>query len=275
MDMKWEIHMASRGLLVIYFIFSLVTGAAAGEVIQAGEKIRLEFACRLRNGELAATTDRGLSDRPGVELAGIFRNRASNEPLVVTAGKDETIYGKAGLRGFEGEIVAKLAEAAVGMKPSAAWTVALSTEVQNNLPPGERFLEMNPVRARPKELRMSRDAYQSRSGKEAAEGQDYTIDPAFPGKVASVSGEEVIITFLAEPGSTVATPLGMGTIRDGGDLWEIDIDAKLGGLVRSGHMVGRIVAVEDRIINIDYGHPFGGEVLNCDVKATRPEGVKP
>jgi FKBP-type peptidyl-prolyl cis-trans isomerase 2 len=273
--MKRKIHSASCGLLSVVLIFSMATGAGAGEAIKAGEKVRIEFACRLPNGELAATTDPGLSDRPDVARAGIFKKRTNAEPLVITAGSDEAVYGKPGRRGFEGEIVAKLAEAVAGMPPGEGRTIELKATVQKDLPPSERFLEMNPVRTRPKEMRMSRDVYRSRTGKEAAEGQAYTIDPAFPGKVASVSGEEVVIVFSAEPGGSVETPLGMGTVRDGGKFWEIAIDAKVGGLVRSGNMVGRIVAVEERIINIDYGHPFGGEVLKCDVKAARPEEVKP
>jgi FKBP-type peptidyl-prolyl cis-trans isomerase 2 len=273
--MNRKIYAASWGLLAVLLIFSMATGAGAAEAIKAGEKVRVDFACRLQNGELAAATDPGLSDRPDVARAGIFKKRANAEPLVITAGRDEAVYGKPGRRGFEGEIVAKLAEAVVGMQPGEGRTIELSSAVQKDLPPGERFLDMNPVRARPKELRMTRDAYQSRTGKEAAVGQGYTVDPALPGKVASVSGEEVVIAFSAEPGSSVETPLGMGTVRDAGNRWEIAIDAKVGGLVRSGNMVGRIVAVEERIINIDYGHPFGGEVLNCDVRAARPEEVKP
>jgi FKBP-type peptidyl-prolyl cis-trans isomerase 2 len=36
--------------------------------------------------------------------------------------------------------------------------------------------------------------------------------------------------------------------------------------VRSGGMIGRIVQVTDRMITIDYSHPFGYETLKCEVK---------
>jgi FKBP-type peptidyl-prolyl cis-trans isomerase 2 len=252
--------------LCAIFVIGGCAGVRTAKPIKAGEKVRLEFACRLPGGELAATTDPELSDRPGVARSTIFKKRTGGEPLVVTAGRSEAVYGKPGRRGFEGEIVGRMAEEAVGMKPGEVRSVELAAAVPKDLPPGERFLEMNRVRSRSKEVRMNRGTYRTQTGKEPAEEQSYTIDPSFPGKVTSVSEQEVVIVFPAEPGSTVETPIGRGTVRDAGKVWEIDIDAKVGYLVRSGPMVGRIASVEQRTVTIDYGHPFGGQVLNCDVQ---------
>jgi FKBP-type peptidyl-prolyl cis-trans isomerase 2 len=66
----------------------------------------------------------------------------------------------------------------------------------------------------------------------------------------------------------VQTPFGKGTVKESGNVYIIDIDAKVGALVRSGPMVGRIVEVgegETGTITIDYSHPFGGESLDCDI----------
>jgi hypothetical protein len=113
---------------------------------------------------------------------------------------------------------------------------------------------------------MTRDEYMSRTGKEPQEGADYIVDPLIPGKVASVSENEVLIRFSVKPGSVVDTPFGKGTIRETEKSYEIVIDATVGRLVRTHGLVGRISEVKDRMFTIDYGHPFGGQTLMCDVK---------
>ena len=35
--------------------------------------------------------------------------------------------------------------------------------------------------------------------------------------------------------------------------------------MRTGPLVGRIIAVENGLFTLDYGLPFGGETLVCDV----------
>ena len=71
---------------------------------------------------------------------------------------------------------------------------------------------------------------------------------------------------MAQPGSVVDTPFGKGTIKENEKNYEIVIDASVGHLVRSQGLVGRVSEVQDRTIVIDYGNPFGGETLSCDVK---------
>ena len=88
-----------------------------------------------------------------------------------------------------------------------------------------------------------------------------------PGKVASVSETEVLIRFSAQPGSVVETPFGKGTIRENENQFEIVSNAVKGTLVRTGPLVGRISGALDKMFTIDFGNPFGGETLACEVKA--------
>jgi FKBP-type peptidyl-prolyl cis-trans isomerase 2 len=113
---------------------------------------------------------------------------------------------------------------------------------------------------------MTGSEYKARTGKEAAVGQEVSLDPAIPGKVASVSENEVLIRYFVQPGSVVDTPFGKGTIRENEKNYEIVIDAAAGNLVRTGGLVGRISEVRNDSIVLDYGHPFGGETLACDVR---------
>ena len=239
--------------------------------IKPGDNVKIDFTCRLSNGEIAATTDRALASDDGVKKASIFQVRRSEEPLVITAGPDEKLYGRRGQMGFEGEIVAEAAEALVGMKPGE--TRQFQVKRERNKPMGNEpmVLEMARIRTRAKEVRMTPEEYRGRTGKDPEVGQVYTVDPAIPGKVESVSEQQVLIRFHAEPGAKVKTPLGQGELRETDKNYEIVIDAKKGDLVRTGAMVGRIVEVGERMITIDYSHPLGYEELKCEVKARNIE----
>jgi FKBP-type peptidyl-prolyl cis-trans isomerase 2 len=148
-------------------------------------------------------------------------------------------------------------------------------DVASGVPAGlkheDRFIQMVRVRQRPKFVRMTPEEYKTRTRKDPQVDQPYVIDPVVPGKVASVGEKEVVIQFSAQPGQEVKTPLGKGVIRESEKHWEIVIDSKKGDLVRFGPMVGRIVDVDERMITIDCGHPFGGEALSCEVEVVSIE----
>ena len=78
-------------------------------------------------------------------------------------------------------------------------------------------------------------------------------------------GDEASVQFTAHPGDKVATILGEGTIKELPDRYEIVIDAHPGDLVRAGRLIGRITAVDDQFITVDYSDPFGGEALSCNI----------
>jgi len=116
-----------------------------------------------------------------------------------------------------------------------------------------------------KEMRFARQDYEHRAKKAAEVGQTFFLDPGVQGTVSSVTESEVVVRFTAHAGDKVATPLGQGTIRELPDRYETLIDAHVGDLVRGGKLTGRITAVDDQFITVDYGNPFGGETLSCDI----------
>jgi len=69
----------------------------------------------------------------------------------------------------------------------------------------------------------------------------------------------------ASPEAQIQTPFGPGKVTEAPTDLKITIDARVGSLARTGPLVGRVAAVDDNSITLDYGHPFGGEELNCDV----------
>jgi FKBP-type peptidyl-prolyl cis-trans isomerase 2 len=262
---------AVMGAALLAGAFLICGDARAADVIKPGDKVKIDFTCRLANGEIAATTDKRITEDTNVKKSSVFQPRKSDEALAITAGQDEAVYGKTGERPFEGEIVAEMGTAVVGMTPGETRNLNIKRDRRNPQGNEPLFLDMARIRTRPKEMRMTADEYQSRTGKAPEVGHEYLMDPAVPGKVTSIKGGEVVMEFSAKPGTRVKTPLGEGEIRETEKNYEIVIDAKKGDLVRSGAMVGRIVQVTDRIITIDYGHPFGYEALKCEVKIQSTE----
>jgi FKBP-type peptidyl-prolyl cis-trans isomerase 2 len=239
--------------------------AVEKDAIKLGDKVGIQFTCRFPNGEIAASTSTAIEADPSQRKSVVFLPRSKDDPVKVTAG--ESFGAKTFPASFEDEMVSRISISLVGMTPGETRTMEIRSERPANVPEKEQFLQMALVRQRPKELTITRDEYKSRRGKEPEVGADYTLDPLIPGKVASVSENEVLVRFSAQPGTVVETPFGKGTIRENSNQYEIVIDAVKGRLVRTGPAVGCISDVQDRVFTVDYGHPFGGQPLSCEVRA--------
>ncbi|ABB31689.1 hypothetical protein GeomeDRAFT_0234 [Geobacter metallireducens RCH3] len=250
----------------------LVAGCAAperGGLIKAGDPVRVTYTCFDGTGALAATNVREAAGNNGVKKGPLFLPSRDYSPLQLTAGTRP----EAKDRGVDDELAAGLAGAVVGKGVGEVASVELAGGPLEGLSGGDRYLKMATVRKRAKELRLGREEYLTRTGREPEKGRRFVLDPALPGIVEEVTDKEVVIRFPLPDGGVVQTPFGPGTVRDGGDQWEIVIDAAVGRIVRSGPLAGRISDVNERFFTIDYGYPFGGESLRCDVKAERSEQV--
>jgi FKBP-type peptidyl-prolyl cis-trans isomerase 2 len=184
------------------------------------------------------------------------------------AGEDILKSPRGGGGSFETEVIARLAEHVMGMKKGEQKTVELAAPRRQSSNPAESILEVAKVRRRAKEVRMTVDEFKQRKGADPVVGQDYTVDPTFRGKVTQVTETEVVVLNAPPPEMQVETPFGRGKVVDSGKHYLVEIDARVGTLVRSGGMVGRIVEVgegERGMITLDYSHPFGGEVLDCEL----------
>ena len=246
----------------------------SGQTVKTGDRVGIQFTCRLPDGEVAASTHPEIADG-NASISRIYVKREAGDPLVVEAGKDApTLPGPFG-KSFEDEIIDRLAFVVVGMKQGEAAGVDLVAERTKRLSERDQFITIPRVRKLPKEKKLTREEYKKKTGKDAAVDQPFVVDSVLPGRVASVSGDEVLIRF-APKSKEVELPFGKATVREKEDRYEIDIHAVKGSLVRSGPLVGRIIDVDDDSIKLDYGHPFGGESLKChvDVESVQPGGKK-
>ncbi|MGA2106098.1 MAG: hypothetical protein ABSH25_00475 [Syntrophorhabdales bacterium] len=240
--------------------------AIRGVVVIPGDQADVHFTCRLRDGEVAIST---YQDAPGSPLqpkSSIYVPRDRNTPLNLTAGQDPPEFKTEPRRGFEDELIHQLSNAIIGLEVGVEKTLEIKGEIPSGLDRNERIIRMSLVRKRSKEMRFTPEDYKEKTGREAVVGRAFILDPALPGKVESVSEKEVVVRFSGEQGKEIDLPFGKATIRGTPQDYEIVIHARAGTLVRTGALVGRIVAVDDVSFTIDYGDPFGGEPLLCDVK---------
>lgn len=254
-----------RAAACVLALFLLGGCAAARQaVVRPGDRAAVDFTCRFRNGDIAATTSAEVTRDASRRKSAVFLPRDRKDPVVLVAG-GEAPTGTPADRSFEGAILSRLSAAIVGLREGTGAIVELGADAAPNGAGDGKILPMARVRRRPRELRMTREEYVAMKKKEPEAGEEYTIDPLFPGKVASAEGNEVVVRFSAPPGPKAPTSFGMGTIREREDSYELEIDPRKGSLVRTGPLVGRIVEVNDRLFFVDYGHPFGGETLTCGV----------
>ncbi|MGC9966102.1 MAG: hypothetical protein ABSE08_11915 [Syntrophobacteraceae bacterium] len=263
---RFQIVFATVFFLNVLFVFHCPDlPAAKTDSIKPGDKVGIQFTCRFKNGEIASSTSTAVARNTEPKSA-IFLPRNIDDPVAVTADESSKNRQPHDFIAFEDEIITQLARSITGMPVNGAGTIELHADRITGLPSKDEFLQLARVRVRPKEMRMTSDEFKARTGKEPAVGEEFTLDPAMPGKVASVSESEVKVRFFVQPGSVVDTPFGKGAIRENEKNYEIVIDASVGSLVRTRGLVGRISEVRDGSIVVDYGHPFGGETLTCDIK---------
>ncbi|RII25235.1 MAG: hypothetical protein CXR30_19130 [Geobacter sp.] len=264
---------------------ALITAILAGcsstpATIRTGDRVELGFTCRLTDGEIAATT------KPDSAVAGdrkspFYLPRTGPETVTILAGP---LDGRKHDRvSFEDEIMNRLGVALVGLGQGDRTVLDIRAERYPAASPKDRFVQLAKVRKRPKELRMSREEYTARTGKTPEAGQSFALDPLVPGKLREVTDKEVVAVFSPEKDKPLTTPFGPVVVHETPTQYELEIMAEKDRLVRTGGMVGRIGTVNGDSFEVDYGHPFGGEKLRCEIniasvkpaekKATGPEPV--
>ena len=160
--------------------------AADADVVKPGDKVGIQFTCRFKNGEIASSTSTAVA-KNSEPKSSIFLPRSKDDPVAVTAEESSKIRQPHDFIAFEDEIIAQLAHSIAGMPMNGSKTIELHADRITGLSPKDEFLQLARVRVRPKEMKMTRDEFKARTGKEAAVGEEFKLGPEIPGKVASVS----------------------------------------------------------------------------------------
>lgn len=262
--------------MVLLFVHPVLSGCSsrhAERAIAAGDRVRVEYTCTLPNGDLVATTDaRAGSDR-AVRKSVLFVSGEMEAHSVLTAGPKPSASGGGQPESFRSALIEKLSESLVGMKVGEIRKIAFSASGENDLRDSERFLQMARVRKRAKEKILTRDFFLRFSKGEPPDvGRQVRVEPGFLGTVSSFDEKNVRLRITPEGEQEIDTDFGKGKIRDRGDHYEIELDVRPGTLVRIGPLVGRVSEVNEETFTLDFGHPFGGQVLLCTIRALALEG---
>lgn len=250
----------SRSPLLIALL--LAAGCAAKPVaVRPGDKAGVSFTCRFANGDLAVSSSAtaGLGD--GNRRSTVFLARDTSDSITIEAGQPSELAPDK-VRPLEEEALQQLRKEVLGMARGETRTVRLRSSIT-----GPSVIKFNRILELPRERRLTVAEFKaSTDGREPKVGGDYTEYAGIPGRVSDVSGDRVTVSFSARPGATVEQFFGRGAVVEDGDTYRVTFTAEKGALVRSGFMVGRVVEITDSSIGVDFGDPFAGEVMNCDLK---------
>jgi FKBP-type peptidyl-prolyl cis-trans isomerase 2 len=231
---------------------------------QPGDGVDIHFLCRFKNGELVA--DSKTVAGGGSKPEDLLQLSETGAISIVAVSPDEPLSQRLHRPApFDQELLERLSRNVTGMKQGENRQVELTAEMIPAENETAGFAWLSKVRTRAKVQTMTICEYRNITGKDPEKGGSIFIEPSFPGVVEWVNGDEVVIRFSATPGEVIETPFGPGLIREEGEYYKVDIDAREGSIVRTGAKIGRITRVDERVITVDYRHPFGYEELLCDV----------
>lgn len=271
-------------IIVASFGCGHVGTRSASRTIAVGDPLEVDYTCRIKEGPVLTTTEESRAEElkaAGADL-GLFLPRRTYEPLELIAGEDPQgpipdevrNLPSMQLKGLHEVIAEALSEAVIGKGIGKRFSVEVTAEAQMEVPQPERMIRLRRARSVPRQLRLARDEFMPRtgSGRPPEVGMSVGMYQGMTGKVTTVTVDEVVIAFEPKQDGPVQTPFGEKKVYPQDDRYVIRTDTKEGYLVRTGPQIGRISEVEPGMFTVDYSHPFGGEVLVCDVFA-QPAGA--
>lgn len=268
--------MASKRHLPLLIWVFLCIGCAGnpltpGAVVQPGDTVAVHYTCRLSNGEIIATTLASVAANPSQEKSSVFSPSDTYGAVSLRADpegveKDRTnpAYGR--LVKLEDAIAAALQSQLAGLIKGGTHELTLAAEVPENLQAAGRYLKLAKIRRRPKKRRIPRHIYHEYFGPVPEVGWQEQSEQAFISTVTAVNEKEVVMDLRHNPNARYMTEYGEGGIVDKQDHFEIKLDVAQGQLIRNQDFIGRVVSVDQRHFRLDFGHPFGGETLQCELE---------
>jgi FKBP-type peptidyl-prolyl cis-trans isomerase 2 len=233
----------------------------------------LEYTCRIQNGDILASTQEDIANSPENKKASAFIYKKVYQPVDITDydARQKNAALKGQLKYLDEVLIDKLVQETKAWKPGDSGSIRVAAKSQNDLPFNERSIRLTKVKTHPKNTVYEKDIFTSLTGSNPAIGETVQLDTGIKGKVVSVENDEVKVAFEPISDQPLEGPFGMVTVKDMGDHFVTDIDARKGALVSVGPAVGQIAEVSKKNFLVDYAHPFGGETLQCDVKVVAIE----
>ncbi len=230
-----------------------------------GKGTSLYYTCRLKTGEVIETNNEQVAKNSSLTKARVFAERTKYEPLSLNKELPKPGSEKE-LQSLHEVIEKELLKAAEGWKMGTDRTIEVKTKEQSKVPEKERRIRLARVKTTPKEIRYAKETFEEMTGGKPEVDEVVYLRREIRGKVVSVEKDEILVRFEPAIKEPVKGPFGTVTVKDRGDHYSIEIDAREGRLVRVGPLVGRIAEVDKEFLVLDFGHAFGGQTLFCEVQ---------
>ncbi len=247
--------------------------SSPARTVRQNDKVAVSYTCKLADGALAATNERQSAEGQNIIRSPLFSMpdsfgpelmTATAKPVIDPAGHTE-IYGFK-VKSFEEAVREQLAGHLIGLPYDKECQLRMSADVPKGLSRRDRYLRRYRETSHPKVLRVPLWQVEKQLNKSPVAGASWRGKDGITFVVESVASKIVKLRREIKSGAVVKTVFGPARIIDKGRFYTIDIEPKVGTLVRSGPLAGRIVKVTDKYFLLDYGNPFGFETLNCRVR---------
>jgi len=235
------------------------------EVVKAGDRAEVHVICKETSGDIILTSYQAVAEDPSKKKSDIYESLQKFEPLRIIAGQGEKYSGTDPLKEFNTELAARLSEAIVGLGVGESVSVTFKAPVPDGLKKEDRYITLSRRRNLPKKMTRPMNQFSMGFGKEPVLGQVIPTPIGVSARVTAVQDQNVELELVGKTGDRIETPWGTGILKDQGDTLQLDLDTRVGRLVRTGPYVGRIMSVEDTQYTMDFGFPFGNEMVICDI----------
>lgn len=243
-------------------------------VITFGQPVQVDYTCESKNGGLAATTSAEAGKAADIARAAIFAAPPAYGPVLMTAGEiAECTECDRDKRDFRLVLEETIQKQLVGLQTGRKTLMAVATD-ELLMDEQEGTIKIRRSQSRLRVKPFDGKQLQEMLGRLPLAGE--TVIPegssVLPFKVLEIKGPAVLVEFQLDPAQPFPTPFGPATIEaSDGQEFRIRINPAIGHLVRSGGLIGRVVAFDDDYITLDYRHPFGYEELLCQVTVAEAE----
>lgn len=253
--------------LLLFYITALPARGekAEAKVVNPGDRAEVHLICKESTGDIILTTYKAVSDDAAKKKSDIYAKPEAFEPLRIVAGKGEQYSGTDPLKTFNNELAARLSEAIVGMRVGESASLTFKAPVPAGMKKGDRYITLSRIRTLQKTMVRDKSMFSERLRDTLYVGQDFPNAVGLTTKITSIKDEEVTLEYVGSDGDRIETPWGTGILHATDDELKLELNPRVGRLVRTGPYVGRIISVEDKVYTLDFGFPFGNEMIICDI----------
>ncbi len=280
----------ARGFMVCVALTGLVACASIAKkpVVGLGDEITVDYTCRLATGEVIATSSEQVTRDDKTAKSPVFAEPLMPGPVMVTAGRNASESVNYQNLTMETAITDQLRDAVINMHIGESRTVELKGTIPKELKGMDRYLRMNRMPKENKERVMSGGLFKWMFQQEPEIGKVVYSAIRMPycsAEVLSVyeveegsmpaeseDGENTVedrvrarVRFSCPVGVEVETPFGNALVKDLGNEYGFDTQVQKGRLIRVGDRLVRVTEVDEKNFTLDFGDPFGGEILTCEI----------